>query len=54
MSDLSAASAAAAGEPGAIAEGTSGSNRSLWGDVRCELVRSPCSGSRPCWCSSCS
>jgi peptide/nickel transport system permease protein/oligopeptide transport system permease protein len=41
MSDLSAASAATTTEPGALAEGTSGSNRSLWGDVRYELVRSP-------------
>jgi len=41
MSDLSAAEAATTAEPGAVAEGTTGSNRSLWGDVRYELVRSP-------------
>jgi peptide/nickel transport system permease protein/oligopeptide transport system permease protein len=41
MSDLSAASAATTTEPGALAEGISGSNRSLWGDVRYELIRSP-------------
>jgi ABC-type dipeptide/oligopeptide/nickel transport system permease subunit len=41
MSDLSAATAATTTEPGAVVEGTSGSNRSLWGDVRYELVRSP-------------
>jgi oligopeptide transport system permease protein len=41
MSDLSAASAATTTEPGAVVEGTSGSNRSLWGDVRYELTRSP-------------
>jgi peptide/nickel transport system permease protein/oligopeptide transport system permease protein len=41
MSDLSAAQAATAGEPGAVVEGASGSNRSLWGDVRYELSRSP-------------
>jgi peptide/nickel transport system permease protein/oligopeptide transport system permease protein len=41
MSDLSAAQAATAGEPGAAVEGASGSTRSLWGDVRYELSRSP-------------
>jgi ABC-type dipeptide/oligopeptide/nickel transport system permease subunit len=41
MSDLSAAEAATAPEPSTLVEGTSGSNRSLWGDVRYELVRSP-------------
>ncbi|HEX6151123.1 ABC transporter permease [Nocardioides sp.] len=41
MSDLSAAQAATTTEPGTLAEGTSGSNRSLWGDVRYELVRNP-------------
>jgi ABC-type dipeptide/oligopeptide/nickel transport system permease subunit len=40
MSDISAAQAATATDPGAIAEGTTGSNRSLWGDVRYELMRS--------------
>jgi ABC-type dipeptide/oligopeptide/nickel transport system permease subunit len=39
MSDLSAATAATTTEP--AAEGASGSNRSLWGDVRYELVRNP-------------
>jgi ABC-type dipeptide/oligopeptide/nickel transport system permease subunit len=41
MSDLSAASAATGTEPGAVVEGAPGSNRTLWGDVRYELVRSP-------------
>ncbi|MGH3345699.1 MAG: ABC transporter permease [Nocardioides sp.] len=42
MSDLSAAQAATTtAEPGALAEGTSGSNRTLWGDVRYEMVRNP-------------
>ena len=42
MSDISAATAAStSADPAGGPEGESGSNRSLWGDVRYELVRSP-------------
>lgn len=41
MSDISAAATAATPEPSGAPEGESGSNRSLWGDVRYELVRNP-------------
>ena len=41
MSDISAAQAATTAEPGGMPEGTPGSNRTLWGDVRYELVRNP-------------
>lgn len=41
MSDLSAATAATSAEPGGMPGGTPGSNRTLWGDVRYELVRNP-------------
>ena len=41
MSDISAAQAASAPEPTGAPEETPGSNRTLWGDVRYELVRNP-------------
>ncbi len=41
MSDISAAATAATSEPSGAPESESGSNRSLWGDVRYELVRNP-------------
>lgn len=41
MSDISAAQAATIVEPGGPPEGTPGSGRTLWGDVRYELARNP-------------
>lgn len=41
MSDISAAQTASTSEPAGGPEGSTGSDRTLWGDVRYEMVRNP-------------